>query len=75
MIYYAVFRFTINRLNLMNSGCELAVASEETNSYDTDVSADKDENDITTLTRDYVDAIGGYDNLTIIDACITCLQV
>ncbi len=40
-----------------------------------DVSADKNEDDITTLARRYVDAIGGYDNLTSIDACITRLRL
>ncbi|BBI92907.1 putative fused N-acetyl glucosamine specific PTS enzyme: IIC, IIB, and IIA components [Serratia symbiotica str. Tucson] len=75
VIYYAVFRFTINKFNLMTPGRELAVAGEETDGYDTDVSADKNENDITTLARRYVDAIGGYDNLTSIDACITRLRL
>lgn len=75
VIYYAVFRFTINKFNLMTPGRELAVAGEETDGYDTDVSADKNENDITTLTRRYVDAIGSYDILTSINACITRLRL
>ncbi len=32
VIYYAVFRFTINKFNLMTPGRELAVAGEETKS-------------------------------------------
>jgi PTS system N-acetylglucosamine-specific IIC component len=37
--------------------------------------AGKDENETTTLARRYVGAIGGSDNLTGIDACITRLRL
>jgi len=75
VIYYALFSFTINKFNLMLQGRELAVVGEETEGYNTDVSADKNVNDITTLARNYVGAIGGYDNMTSIDACITHLHL
>ncbi|MGQ8706282.1 N-acetylglucosamine-specific PTS transporter subunit IIBC [Serratia sp. TSA_198.1] len=76
-IYYVVFRFTINKFNLMTPGRELAVAGDETDGYDVNVGTDggKDENETTTLARRYVGAIGGSDNLTGIDACITRLRL
>lgn len=73
MIYYAVFRFTINKFNLITLGRELAVAGEGTDSYATDVSANKNENDITTLPHRYMSALNSYDSLISIDACITLL--
>jgi len=77
VIYYVVFRFTINKFNLMTPGRELAVAGDETDGYDVNVNNDggKDENETTTLARRYVGAIGGSDNLTGIDACITRLRL
>lgn len=75
VIYYAVFRFTITKFNLMTPGRELAVAGDETDGYDVDAAAGKDENATTTLARRYVSAIGGSDNLTGIDACITRLRL
>jgi PTS system N-acetylglucosamine-specific IIC component len=76
-IYYVVFRFTINKFNLMTPGRELAVAGDETDGYDVNVGTDggKDENETTALARRYVGAIGGSDNLTGIDACITRLRL
>ncbi|MFI8415379.1 N-acetylglucosamine-specific PTS transporter subunit IIBC [Serratia sp. NPDC078593] len=77
VIYYVVFRFTINKFNLMTPGRELAVAGDETDGYDVnvDASAGKDEDETTTVARRYVGAIGGSDNLTGIDACITRLRL
>ncbi|MBH2872477.1 PTS transporter subunit EIIC [Serratia marcescens] len=77
VIYYVVFRFTINKFNLMTPGRELAVAGDETDGYDVNVNsnAGKAENETTTLARRYVGAIGGSDNLTGIDACITRLRL
>ncbi|HEJ6999568.1 TPA: PTS transporter subunit EIIC [Serratia marcescens] len=77
VIYYVVFRFTIKKFNLMTPGRELAVAGDETDGYDVNVdsNAGKDENETTTLARHYVGAIGGSDNLTGIDACITRLRL
>ncbi|CAI1754882.1 EIICBA-Glc [Serratia entomophila] len=77
VIYYLVFRFTINKFNLMTPGRELAVAGDETDGYDVnvDAGAGKDESETVTLARRYVSAIGGSDNLTGIDACITRLRL
>lgn len=75
VIYYGVFRFTINKFHLMTPGRELAVTGDETDGYDVNVGAGKGENEITTLARHYVSAIGGSDNLTGIDACITRLRL
>lgn len=74
-IYYVVFRFTITKFNLMTPGRELAVAGDEADGYDVDTSANKDENETTTLARRYVSAVGGSENLTGIDACITRLRL
>ncbi|WP_024557169.1 N-acetylglucosamine-specific PTS transporter subunit IIBC [Franconibacter pulveris 1160] len=74
VIYYLVFRFTITKFNLMTPGRELAVAGSEEDGEDVNVSGNKDQ-DVTGLARQYVAAIGGSDNLTGIDACITRLRL
>lgn len=74
VIYYVVFRFTITKFNLMTPGRELAVAGSEADGEDTNVGSDK-EQDVTDLARQYIAAIGGSDNLTGIDACITRLRL
>lgn len=73
-IYYVVFRFTITKFNLMTPGRELAVAGSEADGQDMNVSADKDQ-DVAGLARQYIAAVGGSDNLTGIDACITRLRL
>ncbi|MCS2166747.1 N-acetylglucosamine-specific PTS transporter subunit IIBC [Scandinavium manionii] len=74
VIYYVVFRFTILKFNLMTPGRELAVAGSEADGQDVNVSSDK-EQDATELARQYIAAVGGSDNLTGIDACITRLRL
>ena len=74
VIYYVVFRFTITKFNLVTPGRELAVAGSEADGQDVNVSGDK-EADVTGLARQYIAAIGGSDNLTGIDACITRLRL
>ncbi|WP_368541612.1 N-acetylglucosamine-specific PTS transporter subunit IIBC [Enterobacter soli] len=74
VIYYVVFRFTITKFNLMTPGRELAVAGSEADGQDVNVSADKDQ-DVAGLARQYIAAVGGSDNLTGIDACITRLRL
>jgi PTS system N-acetylglucosamine-specific IIC component len=74
VIYYVVFRFTITKFNLMTPGRELAVTGSEADGEDVNVSGDK-EQDVTGLARQYIAAIGGSDNLTGIDACITRLRL
>ncbi|WP_436876132.1 N-acetylglucosamine-specific PTS transporter subunit IIBC [Siccibacter turicensis] len=74
VIYYVVFRFTINKFNLMTPGRELAVAGSEADGQDLNLSG-KDEQDASELARQYIAAVGGSDNLTGIDACITRLRL
>ncbi|MCZ7834396.1 N-acetylglucosamine-specific PTS transporter subunit IIBC [Atlantibacter hermannii] len=74
VIYYLVFRLVITKFNLMTPGRELAVAGSEADGQDVNVSGTK-EQDVTGLARQYVAAVGGSDNLTGIDACITRLRL
>ncbi|EPA1381547.1 N-acetylglucosamine-specific PTS transporter subunit IIBC [Raoultella ornithinolytica] len=74
VIYYVVFRFTITKFNLMTPGRELAVAGSEADGQDVNVSSGK-EQDVAGLARQYIAALGGSDNLTGIDACITRLRL
>jgi len=73
-IYYVVFRFTITKFNLMTPGRELAVAGSEADGQDVNVSGNADQ-DVAGLARQYIAAVGGSDNLTGIDACITRLRL
>ncbi len=77
VIYYVVFRFTIIKFNLMTPGRELAVAGDETDGYDVDVhpTNGNKEDETIQLARRYIGSIGGSDNLTGIDACITRLRL
>ncbi|MBN6028947.1 N-acetylglucosamine-specific PTS transporter subunit IIBC [Pantoea ananatis] len=76
VIYYVVFRFTIKKFNLMTPGRELAVAGDETDDYDVNVdTTDNGESATESLARRYIGAVGGSDNLTAIDACITRLRL
>ncbi|AKA39606.1 N-acetylglucosamine-specific PTS transporter subunit IIBC [Yersinia ruckeri] len=77
VIYYVVFRFTINKFNLLTPGRELATAGDETDGYDVDIdnANPNNESEINALARRYIGAIGGSDNLTNIDACITRLRL
>ncbi len=74
VIYYLVFRFTITKFNLMTPGRELAVAGSEADGQDTNVSGGEKQ-DVSELARQYIAAVGGSDNLTGIDACITRLRL
>ncbi|MCW0305608.1 N-acetylglucosamine-specific PTS transporter subunit IIBC [Pantoea ananatis] len=76
VIYYVVFRFTIKKFNLMTPGRELAVAGDETDGYDVNVdTTDNGESATESLASRYIGAVGGSDNLTAIDACITRLRL
>ncbi|WMY73261.1 N-acetylglucosamine-specific PTS transporter subunit IIBC [Buttiauxella selenatireducens] len=74
VIYYVVFRFTITKFNLLTPGRELAVAGDETDGQDVNVSGNTNQ-DVSQLARQYVAAVGGSANLTGIDACITRLRL
>ncbi len=78
VIYYVVFRFAITKFNMMTPGRELAVAGSEADGEDKNLSGNvtgSGEQDIPQLARQYIAAIGGSDNLTGIDACITRLRL
>jgi PTS system N-acetylglucosamine-specific IIC component len=77
VIYYVIFRFTIKKFNLLTPGRELAVDGSEEDGYHMNVykTYKGNESDINGLARGYIGAIGGSDNLTGIDACITRLRL
>ncbi len=78
VIYYLVFRFTIKRFNLLTPGRELAVAGDESDGYNVDiepVAATTKAGETQALARRYISALGGSENLTGIDACITRLRL
>lgn len=76
VIYYVVFRFTIKKFNLLTPGRELAVEGDESDGYDVNVdSTGSKESETESLARHYIAAVGGSDNLTAIDACITRLRL
>lgn len=74
VIYYVVFRFAITKFNMLTPGRELAVAGDETDGQDVNVSGNTDQ-DVSGLARQYIAAVGGSSNLTGIDACITRLRL
>lgn len=75
VIYYAVFRFTIQKFNLLTPGRELS-AGDETDGYDVNVdTTGNGESQTESLARRYIAAVGGSENLTNIDACITRLRL
>ncbi len=75
-LYYLVFRFTIKRFNLMTPGRELSVSGDESDGYDVNVEHNvQGESETESLARRYISAVGGSDNLTHIDACITRLRL
>ncbi len=74
VIYYVVFRFTITKFNLLTPGRELAVAGDEADGQDVNVSSTANQ-DVSALARQYIAAVGGSANLTGIDACITRLRL
>ncbi|MEA9392284.1 N-acetylglucosamine-specific PTS transporter subunit IIBC [Acerihabitans sp. TG2] len=79
VIYYVVFSFTIKRFNLLTPGRELAVAGNEFDGYNVDIepatTATGKAGETQALARRYISAVGGSDNLTAIDACITRLRL
>lgn len=75
VIYYAVFRFVIKKFNLLTPGRELAVAGQEEDGQDVNLSEQDGKDNSAGLARQYIAAVGGSDNLTNIDACITRLRL
>lgn len=74
VLYYLVFRFTIIKFELITPGRELALAGSNADGQDINISSPKDQN-VSELARQYIAAIGGSENLTAIDACITRLRL
>lgn len=74
VIYYLIFRFTIIKFNLITPGRELALAGSSADGQDINISHTKDQ-DVSELARQYIAAVGGSENLTGIDACITRLRL
>ncbi|HGJ5899362.1 N-acetylglucosamine-specific PTS transporter subunit IIBC [Arsenophonus apicola] len=72
-LYYVIFRFVINKFNLMTPGREMTNEQQEVDDYDKDITI-SDKN-ITHEAYQYLAAVGGTDNLTVIDACITRLRL
>ncbi|KAA8999927.1 PTS glucose transporter subunit IIBC [Affinibrenneria salicis] len=70
VLYYIVFRFAIMRFNLLTPGRE--AASDNSAGKPVGPSA---AGDTATLARQYLQALGGADNLSGIDACITRLRL
>lgn len=77
-IYYGIFRFTITKFNLKTPGREDDVSGDETaDGYNEDITTApaNSKEGVQQEARQYIAAIGGSDNLTGIDACITRLRL
>ena len=71
VIYYVVFRFVIVTFNLKTPGRE----DDEADAEQTESSTQNTTADINTLAQQYLTIVGGKENLTNIDACITRLRL
>ena len=71
VIYFVVFRFVIVKFNLKTPGREDDV-NEDAAFAETKVTASKNTNE---LAQQYLNVVGGKENLTTIDACITRLRL
>ncbi|EKT61664.1 N-acetylglucosamine-specific PTS transporter subunit IIBC [Providencia burhodogranariea] len=75
-IYYVIFSFMIRKFNLLTPGREVTAGDETVDGYDENLSpTDNTDTDIQKDARQYVVAVGGSDNITNIDACITRLRL
>lgn len=75
-LYYVIFSFMIRKFNLLTPGREVSAGDETIDGYDENLSpADHTDSDIQKDARQYVAAVGGSDNITNIDACITRLRL
>uniref|UniRef100_A0A3B0M7Z8 PTS system glucose-specific EIICBA component n=1 Tax=Arsenophonus endosymbiont of Trialeurodes vaporariorum TaxID=235567 RepID=A0A3B0M7Z8_9GAMM len=72
-LYYVIFRFVINTFNLMTPGREIINDYQAVDDYDKDITTSA--KDITHEAYQYLAAVVGTDNLTVIDACITRLRL
>lgn len=69
VVYYVVFRFVIVKFNLKTPGREDEVQKETT------VNKSAVATDTTSLAKQYLAIVGGKENLTNIDSCITRLRL
>ncbi|MBY0346323.1 MAG: N-acetylglucosamine-specific PTS transporter subunit IIBC [Neisseriaceae bacterium] len=69
-IYYFIFRFTILKLNLKTPGRDENSAQDESEETIKPVT-----NDTNLLAQSYIDMVGGFSNITEIDACTTRLRL
>lgn len=74
VLYYLVFRFTITRFNLLTPGREL-VHDTESGGERADICGKPAHDETSNLAYHYIAALGGSENLTNIDACITRLRL
>ena len=70
VIYYVVFRFVIVKFNLKTPGRE-----DDDSEQPTEESTHTTKEDINSLAQQYLAVVGGKENLTNIDACITRLRL
>ena len=68
VIYYSLFRFIIVRFNLKTPG-------REEDDADTDMAVELSNNDYTQVAAIILEGLGGKDNITSIDNCITRLRI
>jgi PTS system N-acetylglucosamine-specific IIC component len=66
VLYYAVFRFAIIKFNLKTPGRGEEMESEQEASTP---------EGLTTLANNYIEAVGGADNILEVDNCITRLRL
>jgi PTS system N-acetylglucosamine-specific IIC component len=69
-LYYFIFRFTILKLNLKTPGRDENPAQDESEENIKPVT-----NDTNLLAQSYIEAVGGFSNITEIDACTTRLRL
>ncbi len=75
-LYYVIFRFCITKFNMMTPGREESASDETIDGYNENLSpVDHSDSDIQKEARQYIGAVGGSDNITAIDACITRLRL
>lgn len=74
VIYYLVFRITIIKFDLITPGRELSVTGSHADGLDINIREIKDQS-VSELAQQYIASVGGSENLTDIDACITRLRL
>ena len=73
VVYYVVFRFVIVKFNLKTPGREDDVVTDSSSTENT--SSKEAVGDVSALAEQYLVIVGGKENLTNIDSCITRLRL